>query len=66
VKRLSKPRTAIPAKKYHLPGEDLLGNRLTKAVVRLKTAAAHGRKENSVTVSSAWQLQPPLATPQPQ
>jgi hypothetical protein len=53
VKRLSKPRTAIPAKKYHLPGEDLLGNRLTKAVVRLKTAATHGRKEKSVTVSSA-------------
>jgi hypothetical protein len=66
VKRLSKLRTAIPATKYHLAGEDLLDNTLTKARIRLKSAAAHGRKEKSVTVSSAWQVQPPFPTPQPQ
>jgi hypothetical protein len=66
VKRLSKPRTTIPAKKYHLAGEDLLSNRLAKAVVKLKTAAAHGSKEKSVTISLAWQVQPSLPTPQPQ
>ena len=49
VNRLSKPRTAMPAKKYHVAREDFFGNRLTKASVRLKIAAANGTKEKSVT-----------------
>jgi hypothetical protein len=51
VNRLSKPRTTIPAKKYHVTSEGFFGNRLRKARIRLKIAAANGSKEKSVTCS---------------
>src|ERR1039457_5676439 len=65
VNRLSMPRTVIPAKKHHVAREGFFGSRLAKARSRAKIAAAKGRYEEMVTVSSAGQVQTPLLAPQP-